>query len=426
MKIKVCNKSYEQVMALPRPQRKLPKTPSRLFRWLLQALSYPDVRKCRVTFHKIDMEKLGKEPCMILMNHSCFLDLKMASVLFADRPFNIVCTADGFIGKSWLMRQLGCIPTQKFVSDTALVRDIRHALHKNHCSVLMYPEASYSFDGTATPLPSSIGKLLKLLGVPLVTVITHGAFVHDPLYNGLQTRKVQVSADVTYLLSPEEIEAMSPEEINERLKEVFSFDNFAWQAQNRIKITELFRADGLNRVLYKCPHCQAEGAMEGKGITLRCHACGAEYALDEYGKLTAEEALFTHVPDWYAWERQCVRKELENGSYRMETPVDICAVVDYKAVYKVGQGILTHDSNGFCLVGCDGKLEYNQSPLASYGLYADYFWYEIGDMICIGDKNCLYYCFPHGSADIVAKTRLAAEELYKMKKHRETKAPVKV
>ena len=54
---------------------------------------------------------------------------------------------------------------------------------------------------------------------------------------------------------------------------------------------------------------------------------------------------------------------------------------------------------------------------ACYGLYADYYWYEIADTICIGDNQRLYYCFPKGRP-IVAKTRLAAEELYKFCKAR--------
>lgn len=421
MKIKVRNKTYDQVMALPRPPHKAPRKPMLLFRLLLWALSLPSVLLCRVQFRRHGMEQLGKEPCMILMNHSCFLDLKMASVLFSDRPFQIVCTSDGFVGKAWLMRLLGCIPTQKFVSDLALVRDIRHALQENRCSVLMYPEASYSFDGTATPLPESVGKMLKMLRVPLVTVITQGAFSRDPLYNGLQLRKVDVSADVTYLLTPEQIKSMTVEEINEKLREVFSFDNFAWQQENRICIDEPFRADGLERVLYKCPHCGAEGATVGKGVELRCGSCGQVYVLDEYGKLQAENGKFDHVPHWYSWERECVRKELEAGTYRMEAQVEICAVVDYKAVYRMGEGVLVHDAEGFHLTGCDGKLDYRQSPMSSYGLYADYFWYELGDMVCIGDKDCLYYCFPKEGGDPVAKTRLAAEELYRLKKQQTEK-----
>lgn len=417
MKIPVCEKSYDYVNAVKKPKHKNPRKPLLIFRWLLQALSAPDMISRNVKFNKYGMEKLGKkEPCLILMNHSCFLDLKIASTLFKNRRFNIVCTSDGFVGKELLMRLLGCIPTQKFVSDLNLVRDIKYAITKNNCSVLMYPEASYTFDGTATPLPESVGKLIKILNVPVVTVITHGAFAHDPLYNGLQPRKVDVSADVTYFLSPDDIKSQSAEEINAKLAEVFSFDNFKWQYENNVKVDESFRADGLNRVLYKCPHCLKEGFMEGKGTKIKCSACGAKYELTEYGKLHSESPIFTHIPDWYSWERECVRKELLDGSYKMEADVDIAMIVDYKSVYKVGSGRLIHNCDGFRLMGCEGKLDYTQPPMASYGLYADYYWYEIGDMICIGNKECLYYCFPKGSGDIVAKTRLAAEELYKIKK----------
>ena len=70
------------------------------------------------------------------------------------------------------MRALGCIPTQKFVSDAVLVRDMLYAVRQLKSSVLLYPEASYSFDGTATPLPDSLGKCLKLLRVPVGMVRT--------------------------------------------------------------------------------------------------------------------------------------------------------------------------------------------------------------------------------------------------------------
>ena len=97
-------------------------------------------------------------------------------------------------------------------------------------------------------------------------------------------------------------------------------------------------------------------------------------------------------------------------------------MVDYKAIYRVGSGRLVHDANGFTLTGCDGKLNYTQKPQSSYGLYADYFWYEIGDVICIGDKNALYYCFPPAGVP-VAKARQAAEELFKLTRTTRTPRP---
>lgn len=417
MKIKVIDKSYDEVMALGAAAHKNPKKQSRLFRWLLKTLSASDIKATKVAYKEKDMERLPKDaPCLILMNHSSFIDLEIASDYLYPRPFSIVCTSDGFVGKEGLMRALGCIPTQKFVSDAVLVRDISYALGELKSSVLMYPEASYTFDGTATPLPESLGKLLKLLKVPVVTIMTRGAFARDPLYNNLQKRNVEVTAEITYLLSPEEIKEKSAHELNELLKNAFDFDNFLWQYENKISINESFRADGLNRVLYKCPDCMAEGEMLGEGVTLRCGACGKSYELTEYGQLKGVngDAKFPHIPDWYAWERAEVKKELQAGKYLLDIDVDICIMTDYKAIYRVGEGKLLHDLNGFHLTGCDGKLKYEQSPTASYGLYADYFLYEIGDMICIGDKRRLYYCFPKNGEDVVAKTRMAAEELFKL------------
>ena len=419
MKISTKKMPYDKVMALPRPAHKSPMKPSVLLNRLIKLITIPDMLINRFTCNRIDMDRLpDDQPCLILMNHSCFYDLKLVYHTLGKRTFNIVTTTDGMVGIFGpIMRWLGCIPTNKFVADMVLIRDMKHAVEKNKSSILMFPEASYSFDGTATPLPESLGRLIKLLKVPVVTIITHGAFQRDPLYNGLQLRKVKVSADVKYLLSPEDIAEKSADELNAMLREEFSFDNFRWQQENKVVIDEPFRADGLHRVLYKCAHCGSEHSMVGKGIELRCNDCGKVYTLTELGYLEAKdgETRFDHILDWYAWQREEVRKEIENGSYTLDTDVDIAMLVNTKHLYKVGEGHLTHTESGFRLTGCDGQLEYTQVPQASYSLYADYFWYEIGDVICIGDRETLYYCFPKDNSVPVAKTRLATEELYKLK-----------
>ena len=206
------------------------------------------------------------------------------------------------------------------------------------------------------------------------------------------------------------------EELNEILAKCFDFDYFKTQQEKGILVTEPYRADGLHRVLYKCPHCQTEGQTMGEGIHLTCHACGVKYELTELGflKAVSGNTLINHIPDWYRWERECVKKELEEGTYKLDVDVDICMLVDTKCVYKVGTGRLVHTPEGFHLTGCDGLLDYKHSPNSSYGLYSDFYWYEIGDMICVGDEKVQYYCFPKNAGNVVAKTRLAAEELYKM------------
>lgn len=415
MKIKIKKVSYEEAMAVKKPTHKKPKKPNILFRTLIRILSIPDLIATRFTYTTEEMEKAGDGPYLILMNHSSFIDLKIAYKIFYPKPMAIVGTTDALIGKNWLMRQIGCIPTQKFVTDATLVKDMIRAVRDSKMNVLMYPEAGYSFDGRATTMPKSLGKLFKMLGVPVVTVITDGAFLRDPLYNGLQLRKTKVTAKVKCLFTKEELKEKSVSQLDEMLNKAFSFDNFASQAENKHEIKENFRADFLERILYKCPACLSEGNMVGKGIKLTCKKCGKVYTMDTLGRMCAEngETEFPHIPDWYDWQRQCVKEEIEKGEYNLNTLVDIYLIRDHKALYSVGEGTLIHNENGFTLTGCDGKLNYTQPAKSLYTLNSDFYWYEIGDVIGIGDKDTLYYCFPKENVS-VAKARLATEEMYKL------------
>lgn len=429
MKISVKSMDYEQVMALPRPEHKLPQRPNIFWRSLIRLLTIFGMAGTNFKLEKERMELIGKdEPCLIVMNHSCFLDMQIAYRALYPRPFNIVATSDGFVGfgglMGWLMRQIGCIPTQKFVTDLRLVQDMTYALKTLKNSVLLYPEASYSFDGTATPLPRKMGVLLKKFDVPVVMIETFGAFSRNPLYNELQVRKsVPVSAKVRCLYTREEIKNLSVQELSDGLDAAFGFDHFKWQKKQGLEINDDFRARGLTRILYKCAHCGTEGQMRVEGTGVTCGCCGKHYELTSLGELQASEGEteFTHIPDWYAWERQQVAEEIQEGTYRLDCDVKIAMMVDYKNIYMVGQGHLTHDRGGFVLTGCDGKLNYTQKPQACYGLYADYYWYEIADVICIGDNDKLFYCFPQNCGDVVAKTRLAVEEMYKLYKSRKLK-----
>lgn len=429
MKTTIREMDYAQAAARPRPEHQHPCKPAMFWRGLLRLLTIPGLAGTQFHYDMDDRAKQAlEEPCLVLMNHSCFLDMEIAHRILFPRPFNIITTSDAFVGMgglmNWALRQIGCFPTQKFVTDLRSIQDMEYCFHTLGSNVLMYPEASYSFDGTATPLPRKMGVLLKKFDVPVVMIETFGAFSRNPLYNELQVRRdVRVSATVRCLFTRQEIRENTVQTLSDGLDEAFSFDHFKWQKEQGVQIRDEFRADGLNRILYKCAHCGAEGKMEGRGTGLTCHHCGKHYELTPLGELEADDGVteFSHIPDWYAWERSSVRQEILEGTYKLDVDVDIAMLVDYDSIYMVGQGHLTHDRNGFDLTGCDGRLHYTQKPVACYGLYADYYWYEIADTICIGDKETLYYCFPRGGGDVVAKTRLAVEELYKLSKHRRHK-----
>ena len=257
--------------------------------------------------------------------------------------------------------------------------------------------------------------MVKLLKIPVVMIETFGAFHRDPLYNRLQLRKVDVSAKMEYLLSPDEINKMSVEDINALIAPHFSFDHYQWQKDNGIKIREDFRADGLSSVLYKCPHCLKEGDMESSGTTIKCTSCLKEWRLEEDGSLKAVEGedYFTYIPSWSRWERREVEKEIDEGRYLVDVRVKILMERGTKAIYDIGNGRLTHSINGFRLTSDDNTLDFRRHPLDNYTVASDLYWYEKGDMISIGDTEKVFFCFPIEKCDVAAKVRMATEYIYK-------------
>lgn len=415
MKVKIKEINYDKLQNIKKYEHKKPIKQWWILRVLVRVLSVVDLWKTKFKYNLIGMDKLPKEPTLIFANHSSFLDAKIVFKIFKKRPFNIVSAKDSFIGKRWLMRRLGCFPTHKFVNDIQLVKDIQYCLTKLKTSVIIFPEAGYTFDGTKTVLPDSLGKMVKMMKVPVISLIIKGAFSRDPLYNNLQLRKVRAEADVKLLLTPEEISQKSHSEITDMINKEFDFDQFRWQYENGINITEKFRADYLERILYKCPYCLTEGEMVGKGIEIKCNHCGKTHILNELGQLEGVgfDAKFNHIPDWTKWERDEVRKEILEEKYNLECDVDLYMIINTKALYKVGVGKLVHNNKGITLDACDGNIKYHLPAKSSYTLNCDYYFYEIGDVISFGDMKTLYYCFPKQKPN-VCKVRYAAEELYKI------------
>ena len=127
MKVKITKLPYEKVLKLKKAKHKNPKKPCKLLKFLIRLISAGELKKVNFSYTFPERKVLDKGPYLILMNHSSFLDLKMVANIFSNTDYNIVSTTDALIGKEFLMRTLGCIPTQKFVRDPNLIKDIKYA-----------------------------------------------------------------------------------------------------------------------------------------------------------------------------------------------------------------------------------------------------------------------------------------------------------
>ena len=76
MKIKTKNLSPEKALTLEKPLRKKPMKPDIVWRSLIWLLSQLELLATRFSYTKERME-FAKGPCLVLMNHSGFIDLKI-------------------------------------------------------------------------------------------------------------------------------------------------------------------------------------------------------------------------------------------------------------------------------------------------------------------------------------------------------------
>lgn len=420
-------------MRAKEPERFDRKRPPMRTAWYLRPLTYllsaPDVWAHRAKIVKTGVEGL-KPPYVLLCNHNAFLDFKVATAAIWPQRANYVVAIDGFIGREGLLRRVGCICKRKFTNDVTLIRQLKRVV-QNGDVCMIYPEARYSLCGTTAVLPASLGKLCKLLGVPVVTLICHGHHIDSPFWN-LHPRGVRpTEAEMTLQFSAEALKAATPDEINERLVQSFQYDDYAWQKARGIRVTYEKRAEGLEKVLYQCPHCKTEFRMASEGTALYCRACGKRWQYTELGELKAESgaAGFSHIPDWYEWERKNVRAEVEAGTYDSGIlPVTVRSLPNAKRFLLLGEGTLRHSNDGFTVRGTDADGNPFEMVKSVPSLYSCHIEYEylgrFGDCVDLNTLEDTWYIYPHDCDFSVTKMALATEELYQ-KNRRDTGHPCK-
>ena len=381
---------------------------------LIWLLCLPDLIK-----HKNHLEKIGmdgiKPPYLLLCNHNAFMDFKVATKATWPHRVNYVVAIDGFLKREWLLRFIGCICKRKFTRDATLVKQLKAVTQRGDIAAI-YPEARYSLCGTNAVLPASLGKLANYLKVPVVTLVCHGHHINSPFWN-LHDRNVKgTQATMKCLYTTEQLEKATADEIYKRINEEFVYDEYSWQEENNIHVTYGGRAEGLHKVLYQCPNCGTEYKMKTHGTVLECTHCGKKWNYDELGRLSATDGKteFSHIPDWYEWERSNVRKEVEAGTYSFECTAHVDMMPKDRYIH-MGKAKLVHDMSGFRLTGCFEGESYDIKWPASE-LYSCHIEYEylgkFGDCVDLNTLDNTYYIYPEDCDFSVTKFALATEELY--------------
>jgi hypothetical protein len=395
---------------------RVPLHPNRFWMFLVWLLSKMTLMGKDYKVERVGMEDL-KPPYMLLSNHMHFVDFKLAPMATFLQPVSNVVSIDGYINKFFLLEWIGSISTRRFTLDLNLVKTIRKVLKRGDV-LSMYPEARYCTCGIPSYIPDSLGKLVKMNKVPVVIATHRGNHLHAPIWNFRNKRKVPLRTTMKLVLTPEQITSMSVDEINALIKQEMTYDEYRYQKDNGILIKEPYRAEGLHKALYQCPHCGEEFKMGSKGTELFCEACGKRWNWNEDGYLQAleGETEFDHIPDWYLWQRTQVEEQIRRGEYSFSQEVEVFSLPRVLRFIPLGKAILSHDPiNGFELKGHYRNKPYyiHRRPEQNNSVHVEYDYGFLGkrDCIDISTENDSFYCYP-SKQNVITKLAFATEAIY--------------
>ena len=396
---------------------KKPKKQWWFFTWLIHFLSVI-LMSWRTKIEKINMKGV-KGPYVLLSNHHAFEDFEVNSLATFPRRVNNIATFEGHYHRAFLLELCGCIPKRKFTTDPHLVKDCEIVLNEYKSILSIYPEARYSPIGTTAIIPDAYGQLIKKLGKPVAVLLHRGNYLRAPAWGWRVKRKVKTRSTMKLILTKEDVENKSAEEIIDIVRKELQYNEYEYQKEYNIVIDNPKRAEGLHKVLYQCPNCKSEEHMTSRGERLICENCHKEWELTALGEIKAlsGETEFDSPPKWFEWEREQVRAQVEKGEYYLETEVDVHSLPNASRFIPLGKATLKHQpKQGFTVEGHYNGEDYKISrPVAGmYGVHIEFDYCYIKPEPCVqlSTSNDTFVCFPE-KRNVVMKMLFATEEMYK-------------
>ena len=371
----------------------------------------------------VKRNKLPKPPYILISTHASMLDFYMALCLTFPHRVYWISTVEEFIPRFFIFRRIGVLAKRKFTNDPKGAMRYLEVLNKKKILVI-YPEARYSFTGEVERIDKSLGRFAKLANAPVVLNREHGNYLYCPQWSDHKVRKVHpIINEVETIITKSDLETLSAQEIQEKIESKFYNSEEEWMRKKNILIKYEKRAVGLERILYKCPHCNIEFEMSSETHFLKCNHCGVIYDYLENGQLKCVngDTKFDYPSKWYKWEKECVRQEVLNGSYHFEDEVRVEKLLGAKIgfVPQEGHYYLTHDiKEGFNLKGTDNNFSFHRSSLLSYAIHIEYDYLNRGPMLELADNKDTYFIYPLNRYKELTKIHFAVEHIYDLMKNK--------
>jgi len=340
------------------------KRPNAAIYFIVYILFYPFLK---LMFRiKIDRSKFSapKGPFIVLANHTSFMDFLIVMLALYPIRLNAIAAHKFFLYKplNRFLPMMGCISKYLFEPDIRSIIGIKTVLKRGD-KILLFPEGRCSTDGVYAGVHKSTGKLIKKLGVHVVSCYSVGSYKCMPFWRpGLRFGRIHVTLD--NLFEPEQLTSMSVESINDAIDKRLGGIDVPPPREPLQTFGAKRLAVGLDNILYLCPRCKQEFKMVTSDCTISCTACGNAAVIDRDMNLnpTSGSELPASIHEWFVVQAKYELSQLDDDM----KPIVVKAKVRVPAsgagagMETCGEGLIKLDRSGWHF---DGKLKGEQVNL---------------------------------------------------------------
>ena len=314
---------------------------------------------------KADPRK-DKKPFILISNHASRVDYQFTGPACFPNKLNYVVGYNEFVRfpVCLILKLMQAIPKKNFTPDLHCMRQMRSVIRQGGNLCIM-PEGMSSITGMAQPVMIGTGKFLKMMGVTVYYTKVSGGYLTYTKHC-LDERAGRVEVTVDRMFTAEELNSLTPQEIENTMNRLLAHDDYIWNKQAQVRFGGKGQmAKALDTLLYLCPKCGALHQMACSGNEMRCTACGNPAALDEcynlhpVGEGSDCPAL---VSDWVLLERKKAEEDVKDPNFTYSGHVRVGKLPQYKYLKGnntsviCGEGELRLDRAGLHFAGTvEGK-----------------------------------------------------------------------
>ena len=256
-----------------------------------------------VQYHIPDEIMELQAPYVVLPNHQGFWDPFLAGVYLPPPVYYI--TSDAVFRSrlfGFLLKFLGAIPKTKQQSDLDALKNIFEMKEQGRC-IGIFPEGQRTWDGRTLPLIKSTSKLVRMLKLPVVTVVFKGGYFTQPRWRP-SLSKGELTIEYKLLFRGDEVSGLKVSDIHNALTDAIAHDEIDYQKHARIEWKGKHDAEYIEQFLFVCPECEKPSGFKSRKDRFSCRSCGKEWKINNLQEISASDGntQFDNVRDWDGWQ----------------------------------------------------------------------------------------------------------------------------